>query len=172
MTEPHENSLAAFRAIMANESISEAKLIVAHALWQHPKGMTRNEIDRMLSPGTINSRFSRRLVELERAGLIARSGSRECSVSHNTCDVWVYDPHTPAERKPVPRMPSPDEAAALAAEIDIAFSFVTPTDTLRVLLTWLDAGAPRCAEARRVPKRRKPATLAEVFAEQEAGNTP
>ena len=155
MTEPHENSLAAFRALLADGSISDAKVTVAHALWQRPGGLTRNELDRLLSPGTINSRFSRRLTELERMGLIARRGARECSVSHNTCDVWVYAPHAPTERSQVRRMPTPDEARLLATMPD-ANAPVPPGIgfALHILNEWLAAGAPRCAEARRIPKGR------------------
>lgn len=149
----HENSLAAFRALLSDGSISEAKVIVAHALWTHPEGMTANELDRHLAPGVINARFSRRLIELERMGLIARKGARECRVSGNRCDVWQYAPHAPVERPQVPRMPTPDEARLLASEPDSHIRAGTG-EALMVLNAWLAAGAPRCAEARRIPRGR------------------
>lgn len=148
----HENSLAAFRALLADGSISEAKVIVAHALWTHPEGMTANELDRHLAPGVINARFSRRLIELERMGLVARRPARECRVSGNRCDVWVYAPHAPVERPQVPRMPTPDEARLLATYLES--HFIEFDGGLLVLRAWLAAGAPRCAEARRIPKGR------------------
>lgn len=149
--EPHENSLAAFRALIADGSISEARLTVAHALWLHPDGMTANELDRHLAPGVINARFSRRLIELERMGLVARRPARECRVSGNRCDVWVYAPHAPVDRPAVPRMPTPDEAVWLASALRRPW----PQDGMEAtLLAWLAAGAPRCAEARKIPKGR------------------
>lgn len=164
----HENSLLAFRALINDGTISEARLIAAHALWQHPSGMTANELDRHLSPGVINSRYSRRLIELERRGLIARAGARKCSVSGNRCDVWVYAPHVPAAAPLCPRMPSPEEAALLTTALDMTQPVASEmSDALRVLLAWLAAGAPRTRDARRVPERRKNATLAEVFATQD-----
>lgn len=149
----HENSLAAFRALITNGSLSESRLIAAHALWTHPEGMTANELDRYLSPGVINSRYSRRLIELERMGLIARRPARECRVSGNRCDVWVYAPHAPVERPQVPRMPTPEEARLLTMPSD-GHARVFPHEAMRVLNAWLAAGAPRCADARRIPKGR------------------
>ena len=146
----HENSLAAFRALITNGSLSESRLIAAHALWTHPEGMTANELDRYLSPGVINSRYSRRLIELERMGIVARSGARECSVSGNRCDVWQYAPHAPVERPAVPRMPTPEEAAWLVEAFDMGCR--APIGEWYILREWLAAGAPRCAEARRIPK--------------------
>jgi hypothetical protein len=151
VTTDHENSLAAFRAIVRGGRISEAKLRVAHALWLHPGGLTRNEIDRHLDPGAINSRYSRRLVELERAGICVRRGSRSCSVSGNSCDVWAYAPHEPEVLAPVARMPSPLEAAQLLEHL---VTQIVPWDMIpqtRVLRAWLAAGAPRCARARAIP---------------------
>lgn len=151
MTTDHENSLAAFRAIVRGGRISEAKLRVAHALWLNPGGLTRNEIDRHLDPGAINSRYSRRLVELERAGICVRRGSRSCSVSGNVCDVWAYAPHEPEVLAPVARMPSPLEAAQLLEHL---VTQIVPWDMIpqtRVLRAWLAAGAPRCARARAIP---------------------
>ena len=121
---------------------------MAHALWLHPDGMTANELDRHLAPGVINARFSRRLIELERVGLVARRPARECRVSGNRCDVWAYAPHAPVERPAVPRMPTPDEARGITLW-DQAASGPMP-----VLRDWLAAGAPRCAEARKIPKGR------------------
>lgn len=149
MTTDNENSLAAFRAIVSSGRISEAKLRVAHALWLHPGGLTRNEIDRHLDPGAINSRYSRRLVELERAGICVRRGSRSCSVSGNVCDVWAYAPHETEELVPVPRMPSPLEARTLSAGINgNALEYLY---ALSVMRDWLAAGAPRCVRARVIP---------------------
>lgn len=151
----HENSLAAFRALLADDALSESRLIAAHALWTHPEGMTANELDRYLSPGVINSRYSRRLIELERMGIIARRPARECSVSGNRCDVWRYAPHAPVERPAVPRMPTPDEARLLATKPDMnAHAPEGIGNALHVLNEWLAAGAPRCAEARRIPRGR------------------
>lgn len=148
----HENSLAAFRNLLANDSLSESRVIVAHALWTHPDGLTANELDRHLAPGVINARFSRRLIELERMGLIARSGARECRVSGNRCDVWVYAPHAPVERPAVPRMPTPEEALVLSKRLDgNSREYI---EALAVIREWLAAGAPRCADARRIPKGR------------------
>ena len=152
----HENSLAAFRALITNGSLSESRLIAAHALWTHPEGMTANELDRYLSPGVINSRYSRRLIELERMGIVARSGARECSVSGNRCDVWQYAPHAPVERPAVPRMPTPEEARLLLGQLEqhVFESGRGMSEPMRGLREWLAAGAPRCAEARRIPRGR------------------
>jgi len=150
MSATHENSIAAFRKLLGDGSISEARLTVAHALWTHPDGMTANELDRHLAPGVINARFSRRLIELERMGLVARRPARECRVSGNKCDVWVYAPHAPAERPAVPRMPTPDEARMMASPDCINSRGYL--DSLALLRAWLAAGAPRCAEARKIPK--------------------
>ena len=151
MTTDHENSLAAFRAMLHDGSISNAKLRVAHELWRNPGGLTRNELDRNLDPGAPNSRYSRRLAELERTGICARSGSRACAVSGNTCEVWVYAPHEPEVLAPVARMPSPLEAAQLLEHLATQ---IVPWDMIpqtRVLRAWLAAGAPRCVRARAIP---------------------
>lgn len=68
--------LAAWDAIRASGDLGRYQWETYDYITRHP-GVTRNAIDHALAPGQPNPPFSRRLVELERAGVIHRLGTKD-----------------------------------------------------------------------------------------------
>lgn len=85
---------------------------------------TRNELDRALGGGQPNAPYSRRLVELERRGIIARGPARACSVTGFQSATWTA---LAAEPREIARKPSPTSLERRA---------------LRSLRREIDAGTP------------------------------
>jgi len=79
--------LAAYEHIKRSGVLARAQFQVYEYLTFHP-GATRNEVDRDLGCGRPNANASRRLVELERRGLLRRGDPRLCSVTGHACETW------------------------------------------------------------------------------------
>lgn len=153
-----EHTRQSFLMAQPSGKLGKAQLDVCTALARHPDGLTRNELDRALSPGVPNATGSRRLVDLERKGAVARIGSRACSVTGKACDVWAYRPGPkPAPLEPtLPRMPTPKEAEQLARMLDTEVTLYHHRPEMIGLRAWLSAGAPRGRESRRIPLELQP----------------
>lgn len=91
-------SAEAYAAIMANGRISECRKKVYRYLFESgPK--TRNEIDQALGDGRPNPPYSRRLVEMESMGMLARVGTRK-SPGGLACDLWDVTDQLPSSDPP------------------------------------------------------------------------
>lgn len=90
-------SAQAYAAIVASGWISRSRKAVYGWLYEHGPA-DRNAIDRALGQGQPNPTYSRRLVEMESMGIIARVG--QTKGQHGmTVDLWdVTDAMPPAER--------------------------------------------------------------------------
>lgn len=153
-----EHTRQSFLMAQPSGKLGKAQLNVCAALARYPDGLTRNELDRALSPGVPNATGSRRLADLERKGAVGRIGSRACSVTGKACDVWAYRPGpkpTPIEPT-LPRMPTPKEAEQLAGMLRAEILFGIDHAAMKVLLNWLASGAPRGRESRRIPLELQP----------------
>lgn len=162
-----QTSIEAYRRIEEDGSLSAAQWAVYDALFRSPAGLTRNELDQKLSPGRPNALHSRRLAEMERAGVVRRLAARACSVSGHKCEVWDVTDAVPSEvgrrgrQSKAPPMPSRADAAALLPAIDEQLGRLGDgaPEHLVALRAWLAAGAPRSAPRRSetAPGRRRDA---------------
>jgi hypothetical protein len=125
-------SVEAFLAIIASDRISESKKAVYKYLYEHGSA-TRNEIDQALGEGTPNPTYSRRLVELEAMGVVARVGERRCMVTDFKSDLWDVTDHLPGE-PPVRKSPLKKRVdvllGALRAEVTSPRAQVFPENVL------------------------------------------
>ena len=83
-----ENSLKIYRWLLDNSVLPKRRLQVYECLlYKGP--LTRNEICRELRfKGMVKPHYDKRLVEMERMGILLRLEERICSVSGNHCDLW------------------------------------------------------------------------------------
>lgn len=80
-------SIEAYRIIRDSGLLSAARWKVYDFLYC--KGpITRNELDYHLAEGRPNPAYSRRLAEMERAGVLARVGERPCTITGFTAELW------------------------------------------------------------------------------------
>jgi hypothetical protein len=83
-----ENSLTIYHWLLDNNILPKRRLQVYECLL-HKGPLTRNEICRELRfKGMVKPHYDKRLVEMERMGILLRVGERLCEVSGNTCDLW------------------------------------------------------------------------------------
>lgn len=82
----HPNSTAAFDQIQESGALPEMHWTVYETLFRSGP-MTRNELDAARSDHP-NPCYSRRLVEMERAGALHRVGKARCRISGFVCDLW------------------------------------------------------------------------------------
>lgn len=96
----------AWNAIRSSGALGRYQWMVYDYLSRHP-GVTRNEIDHALAPGLPNPPFSRRLVELERAGVICRLGEKDGK------DRWYATTATTVDRAAMKAPKKSNEAAVI-----------------------------------------------------------
>lgn len=85
-------SLAAYRALQQSGALSSMRWVVYDCLF-HFGPMTRSELDaRLRGKATVNPSYHKRLCELERMGVVARFGTRPCSVTGRDCFLWDVTP--------------------------------------------------------------------------------
>lgn len=95
-----QTSIAAYRKLVESGRLARSQRAVYRALYEAGP-MTRNELDARLAPGRPNPPHSRRLVELERMGLVRRVDVRPCTVTGDSADAW--DVTALEEPRKVPR---------------------------------------------------------------------
>lgn len=95
-------TLAAYDAIRRNGLLSRSRFAVYECLLEHGP-LTRNELDHRLSHGSVNPTYSRRLVELERLGVVQRVGTFRCSITGFECDAWDVTDSLPQASRPTRR---------------------------------------------------------------------
>jgi hypothetical protein len=79
---------------------------VYDCLWHHGAPMTRNEIDAgCTKTGKPNQGFSRRLVEMERRGVLVRKGTKKCPIKETTCTAWdINEGNLPHKVRKLPKV--------------------------------------------------------------------
>lgn len=97
---------AAYAAIRASGALGRYQWETYDFITRHP-GTTRNEIDHALAPGLPNPPFSRRLSELERAGVIHRLGTKDGK------DRWYATTATTVDRAAMKAPKKSNEAAVI-----------------------------------------------------------
>ena len=135
----HPNTIEAYESIKRNGSLSAARFAAYEAIFQHGP-VTRNELDRIIAPGAANPSYSRRLVELERLGVIERVGSRKDKITGFVCDEWAASGRLPdpaAILKSKRRPTSTEISVALEELRQIARSGVKFSSTLISVCQWL-----------------------------------
>ena len=94
-----ENSRRTYHAIMANGLLSRGYFKIYNHIYEHG-ATTRNKLDGDPCPGKANPWPSRRLVEMERMGVLAVVG--QDNTGEHQCDLWDITDRLPAklEKKP------------------------------------------------------------------------
>lgn len=107
----------AYQAIIDSGSLNRMQVAVYRLLCESP-GKTRDEIDHALAPGRPNAGYSRRLVELERMGVIQRVGVRVCTVTGRKKQAWFATKATEAKALPrrVPAKRALNEIASILSD--------------------------------------------------------
>lgn len=89
MTNRSQTGIDAWIAIGANGLLNRVSYAVYDCIYRHGQPMTRNEIDAgCTKTGKPNQAFSRRLVEMERRGVLIRKGTKRCPLKETTCTAW------------------------------------------------------------------------------------
>lgn len=97
-----DTSKAALAELEADGALTRMQKRVLAWLTAHGPA-TRSEVDAgMREANEVNPSYHKRLIELERAGVVARGEPRPCSITGKNCDVWRATGE-PA-RKPAPRL--------------------------------------------------------------------
>lgn len=153
---PRQTSLDVFERIKRDGTLTRARFVVYAELFDHGP-LTGGELDRNLVMPGLRPHFHKRLSELENMGAVARVGRRQCSFTGNVCEVWDVTDTMPTKGLLItpPTMPTPAEAPSLVEEVNerlkqIEAKGAHPSHALLRLQTWLAAGAPRDAAARRI----------------------
>jgi hypothetical protein len=94
-------TLEAYTRMLTEGRLPKMRWAVWALLFREP-GRTRNEIDKLLAQGQVNAGFSRRLAEMERAGVIARGPTRKCTVSGFSAETWFALDQLPVVPAPPP----------------------------------------------------------------------
>lgn len=137
----------AYAAIVASGWISDCrKKVYAYLYREGPR--SRNEIDRALSNGEPNPPYSRRLVEMERMGILARVGTRK-SEGSPACDLWDVTDALPSkpQKRSVRRAPLASVVAKLSSLLNHPRANVFPDATLEAARAILDGAEPEQTEA-------------------------
>lgn len=120
MTSPiRATTSAAYERMLKEGRLPTAQWAVWSLLYRHQQsplvsgpGLTRNEIDRLLSQGQPNPTYSRRLTEMERLGTIERGPARRCSISRHLAETWWALDRLPVKPVALP-VPPPQRDALL-----------------------------------------------------------
>ena len=112
-----ENSRRTYQAIVANGLLSRGYITIYSHIYQHG-ATTRNKLDAALCPGKANPWPSRRLVEMERMGVLTVVG--QDTAGEHQCDLWDITERMPVklEKKPSFRESMRAGLKEIVAELD------------------------------------------------------